>query len=206
MQKGMPTMFRRAVAMLIVGFASVSLLASAPAGTDDRQTTEGIQKALARLPYYGVFDFLAFRYDQGTVTLSGYAYALGLRQDAERAVKRIPGVDEVVNEIEPLNVSFHDDQIRWSTFYRIYNDPFLSRYAPGGGVSRADRRFFSPRFPGMQPFGYYPIHIIVRNGRTLLVGSVDFESDKIAAGFRAREVPGAFGVENELVVPQRGTR
>ena len=200
-------MFRRIVATLIVGFASVSLMASGPGVTDDRQTTEAIHKALARLPYYGVFDFLAFRYDQGTVTLSGYAYALGLKDDAARAVKRVPGVDEVVNQIEPLSVSPNDDRIRWGTFYRIYNDGFLSRYAPGGGaLTRFDRRFFLSRYPGMQPFGYYPIHIIVRNGRTLLVGSVDFESDKIAAGFRAREVPGAFGVENELVVPQRGTR
>lgn len=200
-------MFRRIVATLIVGFASVSLMASGPAVTDDRQTTEDIHKALVRLPYYGVFDFLAFRYDQGTVTLSGYAYALGLKDDAARAVKRVPGVDEVVNQIEPLSVSPNDDRIRWGTFYRIYNDSFLSRYAPGGGApTRVDRRFFLSRYPGMQPFGYYPIHIIVRNGRTLLVGSVDFEADKIAAGFRAREVPGAFGVENELVVPQRGTR
>jgi hyperosmotically inducible periplasmic protein len=203
----MPAMFRRIVATLMIGFASVSLMASGPAVTDDRQTTEAIHKALARLPYYGVFDFLAFRYDQGTVTLSGYAYALGLKDDAARAVKRVPGVDEVVNQIEPLSVSPNDDRIRWGTFYRIYNDTFLSRYAPGGGAPvRFDRQFFLARYPGMQPFGNYPIHIIVRNGRTLLVGSVDFESDKIAAGFRAREVPGSFGVENEIVVPQRGTR
>jgi hypothetical protein len=29
---------------------------------------------------------------------------------------------------------------------------------------------------------------------------VDAESDKTVAGMRAREVPGSFGVENELVV------
>lgn len=52
----------------------------------------------------------------------------------------------------------------------------------------------------------YPIHIIVKGGRTLLIGAVDSESDKTTAGFRAREVPGTFGVENELVVPQRGSR
>jgi osmotically-inducible protein OsmY len=52
----------------------------------------------------------------------------------------------------------------------------------------------------MQPFGNYPIHIIVNRGRTLLLGIVDSEFDKTLAGVRAREVPGTFGVDNELVV------
>ena len=200
-------MFRRIPVILMLAFASVSLVASAPAVTDDRQTIEAIRKTLERLTYYGVFDYLAFRYDQGTVTLSGYAYSLGLKENAARAVKRIAGVDEVVNQIEPLSLSSQDDRIRWSTFFRIYNDPSLSRYAPGGGAPVGlDRRFLLTRGPGTQPFGDYPIRIIVQHGRTVLVGSVDAEADKIVAGFRAREVPGTFGVENELVVPVRGTR
>jgi hypothetical protein len=56
------------------------------------------------------------------------------------------------------------------------------------------------RFPGMQPFGNYAIHIVVRNGRTMLVGGVDSESDRLLAGVRAREVPGVFAVDNDLVV------
>jgi hypothetical protein len=32
------------------------------------------------------------------------------------------------------------------------------------------------------------------------------ESDKTVAGMRARGVPGAFGVENELVVEKEGRR
>ena len=55
----------------------------------------------------------------------------------------------------------------------------------------------------MQPFGAYPIHIIVKNGRTTLAGVVDNESDKILAGVRAREVPLVFGVTNELEVRKK---
>ena len=33
-----------------------------------------------------------------------------------------------------------------------------------------------------------------------LLGIVDSDSDKITAGMRAREVPGSFSVENQLVV------
>ena len=56
------------------------------------------------------------------------------------------------------------------------------------------------RFPGMEPLGDYPLHIIVKNGTITLLGVVDSESDKTVAGMRAREVPGSFAVENELAV------
>jgi osmotically-inducible protein OsmY len=56
------------------------------------------------------------------------------------------------------------------------------------------------RYPGMQPIGMYPIHIIVSGGRTRLLGLVDSEADRTLVMSRAREVPGAFGVNNELVV------
>ena len=54
--------------------------------------------------------------------------------------------------------------------------------------------------PGVEPVGSYPIAIIVKNGRITLMGVVDSESDKTVAGMKARGVPGAFGVENELTV------
>jgi hypothetical protein len=165
-----------------------------------KETTMRIERALQRLPYYGVFDFLAFGVDRGTVTLMGYAYRDNLKSDAAAAVKRAPGVDEVANKVEVLPASQDDDRIRWATFYNIYTDDFLSRYAPGGAMrARYEARQFA-RFPGMQPFGTYPIHIIVKNRRTMLLGVVDNESDKMLATVRAREVAGVAGVENELVV------
>ena len=111
------------------------------------------RRMLERLPYYGVFDFIVFRVDRGTVTLAGYSYEGRLKADAEMATKRASGVDEVANKIEVLPASQNDDRIRWATFYRIYTDDFLSRYAPGGesGVLRELRD--ERRFPGMQPVG-----------------------------------------------------
>lgn len=167
------------------------------------ETTLMVQRALQRLPYYGVFDFLAFGVDRGTVTVTGYAYRGNLKSDVANAVKRLAGVDEWANKIELLPASRNDDRIRWSTFYNIYTDDFLSRYAPGGAMSaRYDALSFA-RFPGMQPFGMYPIHIIVKNGRTTLLGIVDGEADKTLAGVRAREVTGVFGVENDLIVVKK---
>jgi hyperosmotically inducible periplasmic protein len=171
-------------------------------------TVDDIRHELLQLPYYGVFDFLAFNYNKGTVTLMGFAYRPTLKTDAARAVKRAPGVDNVVDKIEELPVSLSDDDIRWKTYYKIYGDPFLSRYHPGGGMlwghnhqfGRGLRAMGPAAFPGYEPAGDYPIHIIVKNGRIALYGVVDSEADKNVAGIRAHEVPGAFGVDNFLVV------
>ncbi len=166
-------------------------------------TAFGVERALERLPQYGVFDFLAFGVDRGLVTLHGYAYQGTLKYDAARAVKRVSGVDEVANGIDVLPASQNDERIRWATFHRIYGDDFLSRYAPGGPRSVRDDIELSLRFPGLQPVGHYPIHIIVKHGRTTLLGVVDSESDKTVAGMRAREVGGVFGVENHLTIARR---
>jgi len=188
--------------------AVVLLLAAARGTAQTGSPVEDIRKELLRLPYYGVFDFLAFSYDKGTVELTGFAFSPNLKNSAERAVKRAPRVDQVVNKIEDLPASIHDDSLRWRVYYSIYNDSFLSRYAPGGGMLWG-RRFayrgpFSPMnggpFLAYEAAGDYPIHIIIKGGRITLLGVVDNESDKTVAGMRAREVAGSFGVDNQLIV------
>ena len=135
----------------------------------------------------------------GTVYLAGYSFQGSLKADAEMATKRASGVNEVANKIEVLPASQNDDRIRWATFYRIYTDDFLSRYAPGGEFGVLQELRDEQHFPGMQPVGRYPIHIIVKNGRTMLLGVVDSAADRQIAEVRAREVSGVFEVENGLV-------
>jgi hyperosmotically inducible protein len=197
------------IAAAIVGLTFVLAGGQPVLHADAKSSVEEIRKELMQLPYYGVFDFLAFSYDKGSVTLMGYAYHPTLKQDAVRAVKRASGVDQVMDKVEELPVAQFDDELRWKAYYAIYRDPFLSRYAPGGGLLWGHRHPFGPgfhgglagpRFPGMEPLGDYPIHIIVKGGKITLLGVVDSESDKTVAGLRAREVPGSFGVENELAV------
>ena len=179
----------------------VANVGSSAQSLSPRETTRSVQRALERLPYYGVFDFLAFSVERGTVTLTGYAYYGSLRDAAESATRRVSGVDEIANRVELLPASQNDDRIRWATFYRIYTDAFLSRYAPGGPVGVTREIYDSRRFPGMhQPLGLYAIHIVVRNGHTTLFGVVDNKGDRQIAEVRAREVTGVFSVENELVV------
>ena len=191
--------------VLVVGVALTALLSSgaplAAQSSSDQQTIENLRKALTRVSDYGVFDFLTLQYEKGTVTLSGFAYQPGLKRQVISASRRVARVDDVVDQIVDLPASQNDDRIRWQTFDRIYRDSPLSRYAPDGGLSRFEQELNAQQqFLGRQPFGSYAIHIIVKGGRTLLTGVVDSELDKRIAGFRALDVPGTFGVENELVV------
>ena len=131
------------------------------------------------LPYYSVFDNLAFRVDGDHVTLEGQVSRPTLKSDAENVVKSIEGVRSVTNNIEVLPTSPMDDQLRRALFQAIYSDPSLSRYAWSAVPS---------------------IHIIVKNGNVTLEGVVDNETDKNLAGIRANSVPNVFSVKNNLVV------
>jgi hypothetical protein len=199
---------KKVIASLAAGMLVLTTISVATAQTTtDARRIDDIREALLRLPYYGVFDFLTFTYEKGTVTLGGYAYHGTLKGDAEKRVRRVSGVDDVVNNIVELPVGQNDDDIRWNTFYAIYTNAFLSRYAPGGGLLWGHRHPYRRSmtrpfglFPGMQPVGNYPIHIIVERGRVRLLGVVDTEADKTAAGLAARGVPGSFGLDNDLLV------
>jgi BON domain-containing protein len=205
----------RHVRMTALGIAAVTAMSLQPltaqSNRGDRNDTvrSEIRRELLQLPYYGVFDFLAFKYDRGVAELMGYAYSPALKQDAERAVRRAGGVDEVRNRIEQLPPSQQDDDLRWRIYYSIYTDPFLSRYAPGSAQLWGHRhRFggFAGLMDGMEPAGNYPIHIIVRNGRVGLMGVVDNDGDRTIAEMKARQVPGSFEVKNDLVVERSGRK
>jgi hyperosmotically inducible protein len=139
-----------------------------------------VQQQLFSLPYYTVFDFLAFRVEPaGTIRLLGQVVRPTLKDDAERRVKKVEGVETVINEIEVLPTSPTDDAIRTAVARNIYRTDALDRYGFGSQPS---------------------IRIIVKNGRVTLEGVVDNESDKSIAGLKAREINGVFEVKNNLTV------
>ncbi len=146
--------------------------------SQDRLIKE-VRHELIMLPYYGVFDNLAFRIDGRTVILEGQVAQPVLKSDAGNAVKRIEGVEKVVNNIEVLPPSPMDDRIRRAVYQSIYSYGPLFKY---GGMAVP------------------PIHIIVKNGRVTLDGVVDSETDKNLAGMRANQVPGTFQITNNLRV------
>jgi len=144
----------------------------------DRISRE-VRHELVTLPYYGVFDNLAYRVDGSTVTLVGQVTRPTLKDDAEKVVRNIEGVTRVNNQIQVLPLSPMDDQIRLAEYRAIYSQVGLDRYA-------------------LQAVP--PIHIIVNNGHVTLVGVVATQADKDMANVRANGVPGVFSVENDLQV------
>src|SRR5712671_2595568 len=78
---------------------------------EDRIARE-VRHELVTLPYYSVFDDLAYKVEGDSVTLYGAVTRPTLKSDAEKAVKKIEGVEKVVNNIEVLPLSPNDDQIR----------------------------------------------------------------------------------------------
>ena len=59
-----------------------------------------VRHQLVLLPYYSVFDNLAFRVEGDTVILEGQVVRPTLKSDAENVVKNIEGIGRVVNNIE----------------------------------------------------------------------------------------------------------
>jgi len=151
--------------------------------SDESHVAQEVRHRLLMLPYYGVFDDLAFRVDGNTVTLLGEVTQPVLKTDAERSVKGVEGVAQVVNEIDVLPLSPMDNQIRLAEFRAIYGDPSLST------------RYGYRSIP--------PIHIIVKDGHVTLEGIVANEGDRNIAGLRANSVAGIFGVENDLQIEKR---
>jgi len=152
-----------------------------PSARSQERIEKEVRHELLMLPYFGVFDNIAFRVDGYNVILLGQVTRPTLKSDSENVVKHIEGVEHVDNQIEVLPVSPMDDELRRRLFRAIYGYPALEKYALG--VQK-------------------PIRIIVKNGKVNLEGVVDNEADKNLAGLRANGVPGTFQVTNNLrVVP-----
>jgi hyperosmotically inducible periplasmic protein len=150
-----------------------------PSAKSEERITREVRHELLMLPYFGVFDNIAYKVEGSTVILLGQVVRPTLKSDAENVVKRIEGVEKVDNQIEVLPPSPMDDGLRIQLFRAIYQFPGLQKYELG--VQK-------------------PIRIIVKNGHVTLEGVVDNDADKNLAGLRANGVSGTFSVTNNLRV------
>jgi hyperosmotically inducible periplasmic protein len=181
----------RALLVAVLMSAQLGATASIPASPphesknqnepkSQQELTKEVRHVLVMLPYYSVFDNLAYRVEGDKVILEGQVTRPSLKSDAEAAAKSVAGVSSVVSNIEVLPPSPMDDQLRRALYRAIYGDPSLSRYGFAAVAS---------------------IHIIVKNGNVTLEGLVDGEADKNVAGLRANGVANVFSVKNNLQVP-----
>ncbi len=174
---------KTSVLSVLVVLATIAVAQDAqrdqPSAKSQDRISREVRHELLMLPYFGVFDNIAYKVDGYNVTLLGQVVRPSLKSDAENAVKHIEGVEKVDNQIEVLPPSPMDDRLRIRLFRAIYGFPALQKYELG--VQK-------------------PIRIIVKNGRVTLEGVVDNETDKNMAGMRANGVSGTFQVTNNLQV------
>ena len=177
-------MNRRVLVSLVflASWGTLALAAQTPRQVPERaeeRIRKEVRHEILMLPYYDVFDNIAYKVEGYKVTLIGQVTRPTLKSDAGNVVKRIEGVEQVDNQIEVLPLSTMDDQLRLALYRAIYGYPALERYA----------------MPVIKP-----IRIIVKNGHVTLEGIVDSEADKNMVNIRANGVSGVFSVTNNLVV------
>jgi hyperosmotically inducible periplasmic protein len=158
-----------------------NLITVAGPNVPDQQLEQKLAQKLAyvRVNYDNTFDYFALGVKDGVVTVEGDDLTGMGRDEALADIYFMPGVRDVVANVSVEPVSPFDQGLRLRTAQAIYRDPVLSKYA-------------------MDPAR--PIRIIVVNGHVTLYGSVENTMDKTVAGVRASQIPGAFSVENKLVV------
>ena len=167
------------VVVILLSLVTLGFAQDQPPAKAQERIVKEVRHELLMLPYFGVFDNIAYKVDGFTVTLLGQVVRPTLKSDAENAVKHIEGVEKVDNQIEVLPVSPMDDRLRLELYRAIYGYPALEKYALG--VQK-------------------PIRIIVKNGHVTLEGVVDNQGDKDLAGLRANGVSGIFSMTNNLQV------
>ena len=131
-----------------------------------------------------VFNNLTLEVRNGYATIGGSVYSEADAASAIAIAEHMPGVKGVRDEITVQPTSIHDDDLRVALARSIYGDSSLSKYA-------------------MDPQA--PIRIVVNRGKVTLHGVVMNEADKTIAGMRARQVPGSFAVDNQLIVANSKT-
>ncbi|CAN5737669.1 hypothetical protein BH24ACI2_BH24ACI2_10640 [soil metagenome] len=173
----------------ILGFSSLNV--QAQSFSDNGKTSRSdierkVFKEILKLPYYGVFDNIAYKVDGDTVTLYGKVLRPTTKSSAENVVEDINGVKNVVNNIEVLPLSGFDDSIRYRTLRTFANN--------GGSLYRY--------FLGVNP----SVKIIVDNGHVSLEGYVANRGDYNLANILANGVSGVFSVDNNLIVENEKIR
>jgi len=156
---------------------------------NESQIAKQVRHNLLMLPYYSIFDDLAFQVNGSVVTLNGACPPeppWDIKKDAEDAAKKVPGVTQVINNIKVLPLSPMDWQIRRAEARAIY------------GSDDIGMRYGYQALPA--------IHIIVENGHVTLEGVVDNQFDDTLIRTRANQVPYVFSVTDNLTVLNRNKK
>lgn len=180
--------FRKYFAVVLSVIALTFVTTSAQSFTDrsnNRSIEDQVRKRILMLPRYEIFDAIHYQVNGDTVTLTGKVRNATNRKDAERSVAKIPGVRQVVNEIEILPPGGFDESIRVSLYRTLANSAGLSRYLWENAPS---------------------VRLIVDRGHVTLDGYVANRGDYNTMNILANGVSGVFSVTNNLVIDKERVR
>ena len=112
----------------------------------------------------------------GVVTLEGKVTMPYKKNDIEKRVARVDGVNRIVNKVGVLPVSTWDDELRYRIARAIYGNANFWNYAASANP---------------------PIHIVVDRGRVTLTGVVQSDVEKMLARSLVTQ-NGVLSVTNKL--------
>ena len=146
-------------------------------GEGDSVLAELVVQRLQRYAFFTIFDDADVEVDDGVVTLTGRVTMEHKADAFADLAARVPGVQDVRNEVRTLPVSRFDDQLRYAIAREIYGDPLFAHYAIQ-----------------VNP----PVHIIVEHGNVTLTGVVFSEVERRKAEAIARSTFAVMSVTNKL--------
>jgi hypothetical protein len=142
----------------------------------DLQVFNDIADQVNRYTQLTIFDSISADVSSGHVVLSGWVTMPYKRDDIEKRVRKVAGVDVVDNKIGVLPVSQFDDELRFRIARAIYSHSLFWQYAAMANP---------------------PIRIVVNRGHVSLEGVVQSNVERMLARSLASGF-GAFDVKNEL--------
>ena len=142
----------------------------------DLQVFNDIADQVNRYTQLTIFDSIAADVNDGRVVLSGWVTMPYKRDDVEKRVRKVAGVNLVDNKIGVLPVSQFDDELRFRIARAIYSHSSFWQYATMANP---------------------PIRIVVNNGHVALEGVVQSNVERMLARSLASGF-GAFDVKNDL--------
>lgn len=167
-----------AIAIITASYTAVNAQAFS-ADVSGKTIEQKVEKELRMLPRYEVFDHIGYKVEGSTVTLYGKVINGINKSDARNRVAKIPGVSEVVDNIELLPPGRFDNVIRRNLYRSLANTGGLSRY-------------LWPTNPS--------VRLVVDRGHITLEGFVANQGDYNTMNIIAKSVPGTFSVTNNLVI------
>ena len=164
---------------------ALALSMTAPAFAQDRkdlQIFRDASESVNRYTQFTIFDSVEFAVTQGHVVIDGWVTMPYKKDDIEKRVRRVEGVNTVENKLQVLPVSQFDDELRFRIARAIYGNSAFWNYAA----------MVNP-----------PIHIVVNGGRVRLQGVVQSNVDRqlarsLATGFAAFEVKNELKTDEEM--------